>query len=497
MTSSTPFERPLVSAEWLTAKMAERQRLSMLRASGSNSQTISSIPFCPQEPSERQAEFLSLDCLEAFYGGQGGGGKSSALLMAFLQHAHVPNYSGLILRRAYTDLSLPGAIMYRAKTWLRGRAGVAWNQQDHRFTFRCKDGGESTLQFGYMENENDVDRYKSAEFQYIGFDETSEFSETQYTFMFSRLRRNIGQDVPLRVRSASNPGGVGHAWLRRRFVDDETRAQDAVFVPATRHDNPHLDVVEYERSLDKLDPQRKAWIKDGAWDDLQPGGFFDQSTFVVVDEPPPGAMVQLVRFWDMASSEVTRKNKDPDYTASCLMGIMVHAGDITRGILPAKHAVVCDVTENRWPAGEVPRNVALQAAQDTAAVVVRWEQEGGSAGAIASENAIKPELMGYDADGIRSTGNKMDRARPIAAMAAGRKVYVLRRAWTKGYLDQLHRFPAVQHDDMVDATSGAWNWLDANAIGAPRIHRAANSVTSTLTASRRLGTREQRRGRFG
>lgn len=452
----------------------------------------SSIPFCPQEPSERQSDFLALDCLEAFYGGQGGGGKSSALLMAFLQHAHVAGYSGLVLRRAFSDLNLPGAIMNRAKSWLKGRSGVSWNQQEHRFTFACASGGESTLQFGYMDHEDDVDRYQSAEFQFIGLDEASEFSKSQYTFMFSRLRRNIGHAVPLRMRSASNPGGVGHAWLRERFVDPETRKDGVVFVPASRFDNPHLDVTAYEEALDELDPQRKAWIKDGNWDDIQPGGFYDQSNFVLLDDAPPTtAAYTLARYWDFAGARVVKKRDD--FTSSCLMAVTYDAGNSTLGIKPGLLCYVLDVTEDKWPAGEVPDRVALQAAQDGKQVAVRWEEEGGSSGAMASERAIKPVLAGFDADGIRSTGSKMERARPFAARVANRKVFVLKRAWTKKWADQHHRFPAVEHDDMVDATSGAFNWLDANSGGAPKFTRGTPTMGSALGSIRRAGTAERRR----
>src|SRR5499427_10527414 len=72
--------------------------------------------------SAKQAAFLSLDCLEAGYGGAAGGGKSDALLAAALQYVDVPGYAALILRRSFSDLALPGAAMARSKEWLTGRA---------------------------------------------------------------------------------------------------------------------------------------------------------------------------------------------------------------------------------------------------------------------------------------------------------------------------------------------------------------------------------------
>lgn len=83
--------------------------------------------FVPHEPTSRQAAFLMLDCLEAFYGGAGGGGKSDALLMAALQYVDVPGYSALIIRRSMPDLAMPNALLDRSRRWLGGemtRAGT-------------------------------------------------------------------------------------------------------------------------------------------------------------------------------------------------------------------------------------------------------------------------------------------------------------------------------------------------------------------------------------
>lgn len=218
----------------------------------------SGAEFCPHQPTVRQAEFLKLDCLEALYGGAAGGGKSDALLMAALQYAHVPGYSALLLRRTYADLSLPGAIMDRAKEWLIPK-GIAWNDKDKRFTFPSG----ASLTFGYLDNERDRYRYQGAELQYIGFDELTQFPEQWYRYLLSRLRRMRGEPVPLRARCASNPGGIGHDWVRRRFVDGVDSGRS--FVPATLDDNPFLDRDAYRLSLAQLDPTTRAQLLDGTW----------------------------------------------------------------------------------------------------------------------------------------------------------------------------------------------------------------------------------------
>src|SRR5688572_25485242 len=90
--------------------------------------------YVPETPSDTQRAFLALDTPEALYGGAAGGGKSSALLMAALQHVHVPGYAALLLRRTYADLSLPGALMDRAREWLMN-TDARWNAQTKTWHF--------------------------------------------------------------------------------------------------------------------------------------------------------------------------------------------------------------------------------------------------------------------------------------------------------------------------------------------------------------------------
>lgn len=180
-----------------------------------------------QTPWPKQKLFLDLDCLEAFYGGAAGPGKSSALLMAALKYVDVPGYAALLLRRTYADLSKPGALMDRAHQWLHG-SGAHWNEQKKIWTFP-KSG--ATLSFGYLETENDKYRYQGAEYQFIGFDELTQFTDSQFTYLFSRLRRLKGSTIPIRMRAASNPGGEGAQWVQERFVPEDFTPDQAVDPP--------------------------------------------------------------------------------------------------------------------------------------------------------------------------------------------------------------------------------------------------------------------------
>lgn len=219
--------------------------------------------FVPQEPTPKQAEFLALDVREALYGGAAGGGKSSALLMAALQHVHVPGYSALILRRTFRDLNQPDAIMARSHEWLRGTP-AKWNDRDKRWTFPSS----ATLTFGYCENHADVYQYQGAALQSLGIDELTQWEQRTYRYLLSRLRRPKNPDnplskVPLRARAGANPGGIGHKWVGERFL--ESVSPQCRFVPAKLDDNPHIDAVEYEQMLDLLDENTRRQLRFGEW----------------------------------------------------------------------------------------------------------------------------------------------------------------------------------------------------------------------------------------
>jgi hypothetical protein len=253
--------------------------------------------YSPQNPTPPQHAFLLLDelgVLEAFYGGAGGGGKSSALLMAALKYVDVPGYAALLLRKTFADLALPGALMDRGKQWLVGVDGVRWDNSLYQFTVPKG----ATLNFGYLQTSVDKYRYQGAEFQFIGFDELTHFDEADYRYLFTRLRRPELPDdaapaerarlaelsrVPLRMRTASNPGGRGHEWVKRRYIlrkpdpddpeDTPEKARRRVFVPAKLDDNPHVDRDAYRLSLAEVDVETRQQILDGDWDARGPGDY--------------------------------------------------------------------------------------------------------------------------------------------------------------------------------------------------------------------------------
>ncbi len=397
--------------------------------------TVLENRWIPHEPTPKQAEFLLLPDREGFFGGSAGGGKSDALLMAGLQYVGVPGYAAILFRRTFADLALPGALMDRAQEWL-GQTDARWNERDKTWTFPSG----ATLSFGYLEHENHKYRYQSAEFQYIGFDELTQFSETQYRYLFSRLRRLKNSRVPLRMRAASNPGGIGHEWVKQRFIVEGRGA----FVPAKLDDNPYLDREEYIKSLMELDPVTRQQLLNGDWSARQGGNKFKREWFEIIDAPPADA--RRVRYWDLAATE-PKPGKDPDWTAGALMA--------------EKDGVyyLVDMKRTRTTPRGVEALIKQTAELDGRRVMIGMEQEPGSSGVNTIDHYRRRILAGFTFYGNKTTGSKEMRSNPVSSQAEAGNVKLVRGIWINDFLDEAESFPGGAHDDQVDAMSGAFEML--------------------------------------
>ena len=259
--------------------------------------------YVPHQPQPKQLAFLMLPHKEAFYGGAAGGGKSDALLMAALQYVDIPGYSAIVFRRTLSELKLSGALLDRAHSWLSGKR-CTYVAGEHTYYFPTVSpwggyGEPAKLAFGYMGQESAKARYQSAEYQFAGFDELTHYPEADYLWLFSRLRKvtcshhpkldHEGSPVyepgcpeceqkrlvPVRLRAASNPGNIGHKWVKERFRIEPVQRDGEVlyignhperpFIPATVTDNQFVDQKAYIEGLNELDPLTRAQMKKGDW----------------------------------------------------------------------------------------------------------------------------------------------------------------------------------------------------------------------------------------
>lgn len=446
----------------------------------------------------KQALFLGLTCEEGGFGGSAGGGKTDCLLFdaiwPILQGRRLgTKYRALLLRRTLEDL----------QKWLEPRSreiyprfGGVYNENRRRWTF--PDG--EVVYLGGAERVRDIEKYKGAPYQYVGFDELDMFAEFQYTFMLSRLRSAHG--VPCLLRSSTNPPDASGLWIRRRFwpwlgkprdereedgtgapfaaagevlyfirdddgteriVDKGTRhAIGRTFVRSSLVDNPALAYDgQYEKGLRLLDRVTRARLLDGDFDaEDAPGELFRRTWFPIVDAAPAECM--RLRVWDRAATEPSSQNPDPDWTAGLRLALD------RQGVYYIEHVQRLSAR----PLG-VQTAVVNTAAQDGVGVVIGIIRDPAQAGKSDAATYITA-LAGYNVHAWeeRELGDKVARAKPASAQAEAGNVKLVRGPWTAAFLAEAEQFPKGKKDQ-IDALSMAFIKLTAAAARERWVRRAA------------------------
>lgn len=432
-------------------------------------------------PSERQSAFLSSTAYEALYGGAAGGGKTQALVMGALRHIDKPTYNAIIFRRTFPELE--GEVIPVSREWYP-YCGGRYNAVQHCWYFPSG----ARIHFGHLQHETDVERYQGWQFQYVGYDELTHFTERQYTYIAnSRVRSANG--IPARVRAGTNPGGVGHEWVMKRWgpwLDPECKTKAApgqklyyrngedseewcegadastlsrVFVPALLEDNPHLEKNDpaYRVRMQGLDRVSRAQLLDGNWLAKPAAGeYFKRAWFTFVDAAPT-QVDKRVRAWDLASSE--------------------GKGDWTVGVRLSRTGgrwCVEDVVRVRMRPSGVESTVKATADLDPPGTLIQIPQDPGQAGKAQVESYAKL-LAGYNVRFERPTGDKVTRCEPCSAQVEARNFDIVRAHWNEPFLQSLEAFPTEgMHDDDVDALSDAF----AKTVSLPSKFHALAEVSA-------------------
>jgi hypothetical protein len=237
----------------------------------------------------RQRQFHRSRAKYRLFGGAAGPGKTKALLWEAIGQANeVAACDTLLLRRTYPELE-SSLLSYFRRDVPRSMY-KSYNASKHIVTW--KNG--STTRFGYCRNENDVYQYQGAEFLFIGIDELTHFTLKQWQFLTSRNRcpakvysdgKNAGKRIVPCMAGATNPGNVGHAWVKALWVDhvsppgfdrpDLYDARDYDFIRARLDDNPiYANDAEYRRTLEALPEHLRRAFLEGDWN-VFAGQYFD------------------------------------------------------------------------------------------------------------------------------------------------------------------------------------------------------------------------------
>ncbi|HKV49331.1 MAG TPA: terminase family protein [Candidatus Acidoferrales bacterium] len=235
------------------------------------------------EPFPKQREFHQSAAKYRLFGGAAGPGKSKALLMeAVLQANEHPGANTLLLRRTFPELEQSLLLYFRRD--IPKELYRSFNDSKHVVEW----WNGSTTRFGYCQSENDVYQYQGAEFLFIGIDELTLFTLRQWQFLTSRNRCPVADAFPC-MAGATNPGNIGHAWVKALWIDKKPAAgmesggeydpSEYEFIPARVEDNPIYAADEnYIKTLRALPSHLRRAFLDGDWD-VFAGQYFDRFDF--------------------------------------------------------------------------------------------------------------------------------------------------------------------------------------------------------------------------
>ena len=411
--------------------------------------------------------------------GSSGSGKTVALIISSLGPqkdgtllVDRSEYRGIFLRRESVLLTRSGLID-SAMFWYRNfYPSVQYNKVEKEFTFPSG----AKINFGGCERDEDKEKYKGyTELHFVGFEELTQFSEAIYDFICSRLRTST--NIPLRVRSSTNPGDAHEQWVLDRYkywisncvvpLDRELVNNGEILFFSRQNDKLEVSkekgtfsVAAIETFIDDISPENRekmstslndpilrAQLVDGVWGlKHSSGAFFKETYFSVVDKVPTPKV--SVRYWDKACS-----GEKGDY----LCGMKVSHYKI--GI--ESYFVIEDTILEKPEPADVLKIISLAAEKDGDQVTVIIEKEPGSSG---------KEILDIYKAAIQKTGrrvlvddkraSKIDRASSVAPLAKESRIQYLPQKNINEVIHQLVSFPDKNtHDDAVDTLSGAIYYL--------------------------------------
>lgn len=451
-----------------------------------------------------QTKFLQSKADICIFGGSAGGGKTYALLLEPLRYINVQGFNGIIFRKNYMQVTAPGGLWETSLKMYSGISGAAaWKSPKRHWCF----GNRATLSFDYLSNDDDVFGWQGSQIAFIGYDELTHFSENIFFYMLSRNRTTCG--VKPYVRATCNPDSdswvkdfiswwidseAGYAipersgvlrWFFRReengtiewadTPEDVCKAvnanlapsdyitpddcKSATFITSSIFDNKELLKAnpQYLSSLKALSLVNKERLLKGNWKIRPAAGLYFKRNQIRIVKSLPDAIANVARAWDLAATEVTETNKNPDKTAGVLMA------RLKNGQYIILHAV-----RRAYSAADVRqlvRNTAVTDRGEYRCNTIHIPQDPGQAGKEQAASYVS-YLSGFVVKTHTVSGSKVNRAEPLAAQWQSGNVLLLEGEWNEEFILEMEGFPDGLHDDYVDAASDAFKAVAANTSWA-------------------------------
>ena len=457
-----------------------------------------------------QTKFLSTDADIIIFGGAAGGGKSWALLLEAIRNVHLSNFGAVIFRRESPQITNQGGLWDASSEIYpylgakpRGAGSLDW-------TFPSG----ARVKFSHLEHEKNKYSWQGTEIPFIGFDELTHFTRSQFFYLLSRNRSMSG--VPGYVRATTNPDSeswvaellewwidqdTGYAiperdgvvrWFVRlndeihwadskeELIDqfgkeDGQHAKSLTFIKSSLQDNKLLleKDPQYLANLKALDRVERARLLDGNWK-IKPssGEYFKRSDFEIVKAAP--SFVKRIRYWDRAGTKKTDKN-NPDFTVGLRMSVD------NRGVFYIEH-----VERFQGSSLEVENRIKNLASSDGNRTSIGLEQDPGQAGKAEAQYLAR-QLAGHDVKLYPVSKSKVQRATGLSAQAEAGNVKLVEGKWNEAFILEAENFPPDTEsgkDDQIDAASGAFNALISDEVASWTSNMNQSSSTFAGSYSR-------------
>lgn len=433
------------------------------------------LPVIRPQPGPQTA-FMKCPADGIVFGGSAFGGKTYAELMEASRYSYDPTYTGIIFRRKTTEITTPGGLWDTAQeVYSCSNCYAELTAHNLMATF----GSGAKVKFAHLEHEKTKYDHHGGQYVFIGFDELTTFTRSQFFYLLTRNRPGPGCVLRPYWRATTNPDA--DSWVRELidwWIDEDTGfaipERDGVLRHYTMENDEIVWVGEDWRDEDGLPPRSMTFIRsklednqeglkrdpyyaanlraqdrvtrqrllEGNWNISYRGGMFDPTWFIVEDNAP--RMMKRMRYWDFAATEKVDEDKEPDFTAGALGG-MDEYGELW----------IEDMEHFQESPGEAERRIKQCAIIDGPEVAVGLEEEKGSSGKYMTSHMQREVLKGYEVHPDPVSGDKVSRAKPWCALAERGGVHLVRGPWVRKFLAEAGSFPLAKKDQ-IDAVSGLY-----------------------------------------